>query len=119
MDNILDPSRHVDLGISTQKSPSKVKFSDDLNGDVSFSFKLIFFYLFRIVFVYFCSHSEKLPGTDVLACTSFSHTLEPISQIFGNVIFCVFPGASLSLTTYTIYIRPNVSLAKFLIVYGL
>jgi len=34
VDNLLDPSRHQDLGISTQKSPSKVKFSEDLNGDV-------------------------------------------------------------------------------------
>ena len=33
--NILDPSRHHDLGISTQKSPSKVKFSEDAN--VSFN----------------------------------------------------------------------------------
>jgi len=34
VDHILDPSRHHDLGISTQKSPGKVKFSEDLNGDV-------------------------------------------------------------------------------------
>jgi hypothetical protein len=34
VDHILDPSRHHDLGISTQKSPAKVKFSEDLNGDV-------------------------------------------------------------------------------------
>lgn len=30
----MDSSRHQDLGISTQKSPSKVKFSEELNGDV-------------------------------------------------------------------------------------
>jgi len=33
VDNILDPSRHHDLGISTQKSPSKVKFSEDTSAD--------------------------------------------------------------------------------------
>ena len=35
VDNLLDPSRHQDLGISMQKSPNKVKFSEELNGDVS------------------------------------------------------------------------------------
>ncbi|XP_023327909.1 solute carrier family 12 member 4 isoform X2 [Eurytemora carolleeae] len=34
IDNLLDPSRHQDLGISMQKSPNKVKFSEELNGDV-------------------------------------------------------------------------------------
>lgn len=34
VDSLLDSSRHQDLGISTNKSPSKVKFSEDLNGDV-------------------------------------------------------------------------------------
>merc|ERR1719474_413990 len=34
VDHILDPSRHHDLGISTQRPSSKVKFSEDLNGDV-------------------------------------------------------------------------------------
>jgi len=29
----LDPSRHHDLGISSQKSPSKVKFSEDVSAD--------------------------------------------------------------------------------------
>merc|ERR1719462_448091 len=33
VDSILDPSRHHDLGISTQKSPSKVKFSEDVSAD--------------------------------------------------------------------------------------
>lgn len=33
VDRILDSSRHQDLGISTSKSPSKVKFPDDLNQD--------------------------------------------------------------------------------------
>merc|ERR1711988_1177884 len=33
VDNILDPSRHHDLGISSQKSPSKVKFSEDANAE--------------------------------------------------------------------------------------
>merc|ERR1711874_659852 len=31
VDSILDPSRHHDLGISAQKSPSKVQFSEDAN----------------------------------------------------------------------------------------
>jgi len=30
----LDSSRHHDLGVSAQKSPSKVQFSEELNGDV-------------------------------------------------------------------------------------
>merc|ERR1719507_1298837 len=34
VDSILDSSRHHDLGISAQKSPSKVQFSEELNGDV-------------------------------------------------------------------------------------
>jgi len=34
VDSLLDSSRHQDLGISTQKSPAKVKFSEELNGDV-------------------------------------------------------------------------------------
>jgi len=34
VDSLLDSSRHQDLGISTNKSPAKVKFSEDLNGDV-------------------------------------------------------------------------------------
>jgi len=33
VDSILDPSRHHDLGISSQKSPSKVKFSEDVSAD--------------------------------------------------------------------------------------
>jgi len=33
VDSILDPSRHHDLGISAQKSPSKVQFSEDANVD--------------------------------------------------------------------------------------
>jgi len=34
VDNILETSRHHDLGVSTQKSPSKVKFSEDaVNAD--------------------------------------------------------------------------------------
>jgi len=33
VDNILDSSRHHDLGVSTQKSPSKVKFSEDVNAE--------------------------------------------------------------------------------------
>ena len=31
----MDSSRHHDLGVSASKSPSKVKFSEELNGDVS------------------------------------------------------------------------------------
>merc|ERR550539_1297033 len=34
VDSILDSSRHHDLGVSAQKSPSKVQFSEELNGDV-------------------------------------------------------------------------------------
>ena len=30
----MDSSRHHDLGVSTQKSPSKVKFSEDVNVSV-------------------------------------------------------------------------------------
>jgi len=33
VDSLLDPSRHHDLGISTQKSPSKVKFSEQTSAD--------------------------------------------------------------------------------------
>merc|ERR1719211_88333 len=33
VDSILDPSRHHDLGISSQKSPSKVKFSEEVSAD--------------------------------------------------------------------------------------
>merc|ERR1719446_648894 len=33
VDSLLDPSRHHDLGISTQKSPSKVKFSEHTSAD--------------------------------------------------------------------------------------
>jgi potassium/chloride transporter 4/5/6 len=34
VDNVLDTSRNLDLGVSTQKSPTKVTFSDDLNGGI-------------------------------------------------------------------------------------
>jgi len=34
VDSLLDASRHQDLGIPSQKSPSKVKFSEETNGDV-------------------------------------------------------------------------------------
>ena len=44
VDHILDTSRHHDLGISTLKSPAKVKFSEDPNGDVSQDFSTISYF---------------------------------------------------------------------------